>query len=169
MLSAMPAARSHRWRGAVPSTWLSELVPADDRNLGLQTVWRTTTCKVSINRLTSVRRCSTKVGGTSFRPKVAGNHDGAALASMMETHGINVWRNARAIVERREKHGARIFDTPKDFFPQFVRDQRRARSLRDQAPLLQAGAGEPTSVRQDGRAVLDEDPRPVLWPGPYAR
>ena len=46
---------------------------------------------------------------------------GAAMASMMETYSFNVWRNAQAIVELREKHGVQILDTPKDFFPEFVR------------------------------------------------
>ena len=43
------------------------------------------------------------------------------MASMMETYSFNVWRNAQAIVELREKHGVQILDTPKDFFPEFVR------------------------------------------------
>ena len=43
------------------------------------------------------------------------------MASMMETYSFNVWRNAQAIVELREKHGVNILDTPKEFFPEFVR------------------------------------------------
>ncbi len=45
----------------------------------------------------------------------------AALASMTETYTFNVYRNAQAIIELREKHGVQILDTPKDFFPEFVR------------------------------------------------
>ena len=40
---------------------------------------------------------------------------------MAETYAFNVWRNAQAVVELREKHGVQIMDTPKDFFPEFVR------------------------------------------------
>ena len=43
--------------------------------------------------------------------------DGAHDANHLE----RVWRNAQAIVELREKHGVEIRDTPKDFFPEFVR------------------------------------------------
>ncbi len=46
---------------------------------------------------------------------------GAALASMIETYSFNVYRNAQAIVELREKHGVQILDTPKEFYPEFVK------------------------------------------------
>jgi TRAP-type mannitol/chloroaromatic compound transport system substrate-binding protein len=40
---------------------------------------------------------------------------------MAETYAFNVARNAQAVVELREKHGVQIQDTPKEFFPEFVR------------------------------------------------
>jgi len=45
----------------------------------------------------------------------------AALASMMETYTYNVYRNAQAVVKLRNDFKVQILDTPKDFFPEFVR------------------------------------------------
>jgi len=45
----------------------------------------------------------------------------AAMASMTETYTFNVYRNAQAIVKLRNEHKVQIHDTPKDFFPEFVR------------------------------------------------
>jgi TRAP-type mannitol/chloroaromatic compound transport system substrate-binding protein len=39
----------------------------------------------------------------------------------METYTYNVARNARAVVRLREEFKVQIHDTPKDFFPEFVR------------------------------------------------
>ncbi len=86
----------------------------------------------------------------------------AAMASMMETYTYNVYRNAQAIVRLRNEFKVEIHDTPKDFFPQFVRatnvvlDRYAA-----EGRVLQAGARLAAQFREDRRAVLDEDPRPV--------
>jgi len=45
----------------------------------------------------------------------------AAMASMTETYTYNVARNARAVVRLRDEFKVQIHDTPKDFFPEFVR------------------------------------------------
>jgi len=111
----VPAAQ----RGTIDAAeWIG---PADDRNLGLHTVWK--------NYYLQGLHQSTDIGEVLFNkgwwdkltPDLQEILKGAALASMMETYGFNVWRNAQAIVELREKHGVQILDTPKDFFPEFVR------------------------------------------------
>ena len=43
------------------------------------------------------------------------------MASMTETYTFNVYRNAQAIVRLRNEFKVEIHDTPKDFFPEFVR------------------------------------------------
>jgi len=45
----------------------------------------------------------------------------AAMASMTETYTFNVYRNAQAIQRLRSEFKVNIHDTPKDFFPEFVR------------------------------------------------
>ena len=111
----VPAAQ----RGTIDAAeWIG---PADDRNLGLHTVWK--------NYYLQGLHQSTDIGevlyNKSFYDKLAPDLkailQAAALASMAETYAFNVWRNAQAIVELREKHGVQVLDTPKDFFPEFVR------------------------------------------------
>ena len=111
----VPAAQ----RGTIDAAeWIG---PADDRNLGLHTIWK-------YYYLQGLHQ-STDVGevlfNKAFWDKLPNDLKeilkGAALASMTETYAFNVWRNAQAIVELREKHNVQIMDTPKDFFPEFVR------------------------------------------------
>lgn len=111
----VPAAQ----RGTIDAAeWIG---PADDRNLGLHTVWK--------NYYLQGLHQSTDVGEVLFNkaywdrlaPDLKEIVRTAALASMTETYAFNVYRNALAIVELREKHGVQIHDTPKDFFPEFVR------------------------------------------------
>ena len=106
-------------RGTIDAAeWIG---PADDRNLGLHTVWK--------NYYLQGLHQSTDIGEVLFNktwwnklsPDLQEILRGAAMASMMETYSFNVWRNAQAIVELREKHGVNILDTPKEFFPEFVR------------------------------------------------
>jgi TRAP-type mannitol/chloroaromatic compound transport system substrate-binding protein len=40
---------------------------------------------------------------------------------MTETYTFNVYRNAQAVVKLRNDFKVQILDTPKDFFPEFVR------------------------------------------------
>jgi len=111
----VPAAQ----RGTIDAAeWIG---PADDRNLGLHTVWK-------YYYLQGLHQ-STDVGEVLYNkdfynklsPDLQAILKTAALASMAETYTFNVYRNAQAIVELREKHGVKIEDTPKDFFPEFVR------------------------------------------------
>ena len=111
----VPAAQ----RGTIDAAeWIG---PADDRNLGLHTVWK--------NYYLQGLHQSTDVGEVLFNktffdglaPDLKEIVRGAAMASIAETYTFNVWRNAQAVVELREKHGVEIRDTPKDFFPEFVR------------------------------------------------
>jgi TRAP-type mannitol/chloroaromatic compound transport system substrate-binding protein len=111
----VPAAQ----RGTIDAAeWIG---PADDRNLGLHTVWK--------NYYLQGLHQSTDIGEVLYNktfydklaPDLKAILQAAALASIAETYAFNVWRNAQAIVELREKHGVQILDTPKDFFPEFVR------------------------------------------------
>ena len=111
----VPAAQ----RGTIDAAeWIG---PADDRNLGLHTVWK--------NYYLQGLHQSTDIGEVLFNKTwwdkqpadVKEILKGAALASMMETYSFNVYRNAQAIVELREKHNVQILDTPKEFYPEFVK------------------------------------------------
>lgn len=45
----------------------------------------------------------------------------AAMASMTETYTYNVYRNAQAVLKLKNEFKVTIHDTPRDFFPEFVR------------------------------------------------
>ncbi len=102
----------------VAAEWIG---PADDRNLGLHTVWK--------NYYLQGLHQSTDVGEILWNrdwynklpPEQKAILEAASMASIGETYTFNVWRNAQAIVELREKHGVQILDTPKEFFPEFIK------------------------------------------------
>ncbi len=111
----VPAAQ----RGTIDAAeWIG---PADDRNLGLHTVWKYYYLQ-GLHQSTDVGELLwNKDFHNKLTPDLKEILKTAALASMTETYSFNVWRNAQAVIELREKHGVQILDTPKDFFPEFVR------------------------------------------------
>lgn len=111
----VPAAQ----RGTIDAAeWIG---PADDRNLGLHTIWKHYYLQ-GLHQSTDIGEVLWNKGfHDKLSPDLKEILKGAALASMTETYSFNVARNAQAIVELREKHGVQILDTPKDFFPEFVR------------------------------------------------
>lgn len=111
----VPAAQ----RGVIDAAeWIG---PADDLNLGLHTIWK--------NYYLQGLHQSTDVGEVIFNkaafdrlpPDVKEIVNAASMASMAETYAFNVARNAAAIVKLRTEFKVEIRDTPKDFFPEFVR------------------------------------------------
>ena len=106
-------------RGVIDAAeWIG---PADDLNLGLQTIWKHYYLQ-GLHQSTDIGEIIiNKTVWDKLSPDLQEILRGAAMASMMETYSFNVWRNAQAIVELREKHGVNILDTPKEFFPEFVR------------------------------------------------
>jgi TRAP-type mannitol/chloroaromatic compound transport system substrate-binding protein len=111
----VPAAQ----RGVIDAAeWIG---PADDINLGLQTVWK--------HYYLQGLHQSTDIGEVIFNksfwaklpPDIQEIVRTAAMASMTETYTYNVARNAKAIVRLKNEFKVEIHDTPKDFFPEFVR------------------------------------------------
>ena len=111
----VPAAQ----RGTIDAAeWIG---PADDLNLGLQTVWK--------NYYLQGLHQSTDIGeviiNKKFWDKLPADIQAivrtAAMASMTETYTFNVYRNAQAVIKLRNEFKVNIQDTPKDFFPAFVK------------------------------------------------
>ena len=111
----VPAAQ----RGVIDAAeWIG---PADDLNLGLHTVWK--------NYYLQGLHQSTDVGEVIFNKTVFDRLPAdvkeivkvASMASMAETYAFNVARNAAAIIKLKNEFKVEIHDTPKDFFPEFVR------------------------------------------------
>lgn len=111
----VPAAQ----RGTIDAAeWIG---PADDRNLGLHTIWKYYYLQ-GLHQSTDIGEVLwNKTFYDKLSPDLKEILKAAALASMAETYSFNVWRNAQAVIELRDKHGVQILDTPKDFFPEFVK------------------------------------------------
>jgi TRAP-type mannitol/chloroaromatic compound transport system substrate-binding protein len=106
-------------RGVIDAAeWIG---PADDMNLGLQTVWKHYYLQ-GLHQSTDIGEILiNKTVWDKLSPDLQEIIRTAAMASMTETYTYNVYRNAQAIVKLRNEFKVEIHDTPKDFFPQFVR------------------------------------------------
>jgi len=111
----VPAAQ----RGVIDAAeWIG---PADDLNLGLHRVWK--------NYYLQGLHQSTDIGEVLINKGVWAKLPAdlqeivrtAAMASMMETYTYNVYRNAAAVKKLRDEFKVTIHDTPRDFYPEFVR------------------------------------------------
>jgi TRAP-type mannitol/chloroaromatic compound transport system substrate-binding protein len=106
-------------RGVIDAAeWIG---PADDMNLGLQTVWKHYYLQ-GLHQSTDIGEILiNKTVWNKLSPDLQEIIRTAAMASMTETYTYNVARNARAVVRLRDEFKVQIHDTPKDFFPEFVR------------------------------------------------
>ncbi len=111
----VPAAQ----RGTIDAAeWIG---PADDMNLGLHTVWKYYYLQ-GLHQSTDVGELLiNKSVWNKLTPDLQEIMRTAAMASMTETYTYNVYRNAVAVQKLRNEHKVQILDTPKDFFPEFVR------------------------------------------------
>ena len=111
----VPAAQ----RGVIDAAeWIG---PADDMNLGLHTVWKFYYLQ-GLHQSTDIGEVIVnKSFWNKLPPDIQEIVRTAAMASMTETYTFNVYRNALAVVKLRNDFKVQILDTPKDFFPEFVR------------------------------------------------
>ena len=111
----VPAAQ----RGVIDAAeWIG---PADDLNLGLQSVWKHYYLQ-GLHQSTDIGELIiNKAAWNKLSPDLQEIIRAAAMASMTETYTFNVFKNAQAIVKLRNEFKVQIHDTPKDFFPEFVR------------------------------------------------
>lgn len=111
----VPAAQ----RGVIDAAeWIG---PADDMNLGLHTVWKYYYLQ-GLHQSTDIGEVIVnKTFWSKLPPDIQEIVRTAAMASMTETYTFNVYRNAQAVVKLRNDFKVQILDTPKDFFPEFVR------------------------------------------------
>jgi len=118
---AMPGAESvpAAQRGVIDAAeWIG---PADDMNLGLHTVWKYYYLQ-GLHQSTDIGEVIiNKTFWSKLPPDIQEIVRTAAMASMTETYTFNVYRNAQAVVKLRNEFKVQILDTPKDFFPEFVR------------------------------------------------
>jgi len=95
--------------------------PADDMALGFQNVFKHYYLQ-GLHQSTDVAELIlNKAAWNKLPADLKAIVEDAAMSSMTETYTFNVYRNAQAIVKLRNEFKVQIHDTPKDFFPEFVR------------------------------------------------
>jgi len=111
----LPAAQ----RGVIDAAeWIG---PADDMNLGLHTVWKYYYLQ-GLHQSTDVSEVLFNKTFWDKLPKdIQEIFRAAAMAATLEGQNAAVHRNAVALRKLREEHGVQVLDTPKDFFPEFLR------------------------------------------------
>jgi TRAP-type mannitol/chloroaromatic compound transport system substrate-binding protein len=106
-------------RGTIDAAeWIG---PADDLNLGLQTIWKYYYLQ-GLHQSTDVG--DLYINGDFWKklpPDIQEIIRTAAMASIAETYMYNVAKNAQAVVKLRDQYHVQVLDTPSDFFPEFVR------------------------------------------------
>ena len=131
----VPAAQ----RGTIDAAeWIG---PADDLNLGLQTVWKNYYLQ-GLHQSTDIGEVLiNKTVWNKLSPDLQEIMRTAAMASMTETYTFNVYRNAQAIVQAAQRVQGADPRHAEGLLPRVrARDQRRARPLRGEGRVLQAGA-----------------------------
>jgi len=110
-------------RGVIDAAeWIG---PADDMLLGFYTVWKNYYLQ-GLHQATDVGDIYINSDWWNKLPKdLQAIVEVCAMASIADTWNFNVYKNAMAVKELQEKHGVTIHDTPKDFYPAFVKASKK--------------------------------------------
>lgn len=106
-------------RGLIDAAeWIS---PADDVNLGLHMIWKNYYLQ-GLHQATDVGELLiNKEFWNKLPPDLQEIMRAASMSSIAETYTFNVARNARALKDLREKHQVQVYDTPKEFYQEYVK------------------------------------------------
>lgn len=114
-IELLPAAQ----RGVIDGAeWIG---PADDMNLGLHTVFKYYYLQ-GLHQSTDV---SEVLINKTFWNKLPRDLQeivrAGAMASTLDGYNLNIHRNAVALRKFKDEHKIQVLDTPKDFYPEFLR------------------------------------------------
>jgi TRAP-type mannitol/chloroaromatic compound transport system substrate-binding protein len=106
-------------RGVIDAAeWIG---PADDVSLGLHLIWKNYYLQ-GLHQSTDVGEILiNKEVWDGLSPDLQEIFKGAVVAGMTETYVYNVARNARALKDLQDRHGVEVRDTPREFYPEFVK------------------------------------------------
>lgn len=115
----VPAAQ----RGVIDAAeWIG---PADDRNLGLQKIWKYYYLQ-GLHQQTDVGQILfNKAFWDSLPPDLQEMIRVASMASVAETFNSDIYDNARALQDFVHKDGVHVEDTPKDYYAKFMAAERQ--------------------------------------------
>jgi TRAP-type mannitol/chloroaromatic compound transport system substrate-binding protein len=99
--------------------------PADDRNLGLQKIWKYYYLQ-GLHQQTDVGQLIfNKDFWNSLPPDLKEIIRVAVMANVAETFNANIYDNAKALHQFEDKEGVHVLDTPLDYYPKFIASERK--------------------------------------------
>lgn len=115
----VPAAQ----RGVIDAAeWIN---PGEDIRLGLHQVWK----HYYLQGFHQASDLGSLIINKDFWGKLSPDLQAiiqtAAKASVTDSIAVNIYRNAAALKELREKHGVTIHDTPEDLYPAFLESSKK--------------------------------------------
>ena len=115
----VPAAQ----RGVIDAAeWIG---PADDRNLGLQKIWKYYYLQ-GLHQQTDVGQIVFNGDfWKSLPPDLQEIIKVAVMANVAETINASTYDNAVALQELQEKYGVHVEDTPADYYPKFIASEKK--------------------------------------------
>lgn len=127
----VPAAQ----RGVIDAAeWIG---PADDKNLGLQKVWKYYYLQ-GLHQQSDVGQILFNQGfWDSLPPDLKEIINVAARANMEDTRQASIYDNAVALREFEAKDGVKVLNTPADYYPKFIEAERKVtQSYAEKNPLF---------------------------------
>src|SRR3546814_5801884 len=110
-------------RGVIDAAeWIG---PADDRNLGLQKIWKYYYLQ-GLHQQNDVGQIF--INGDfwkSLPPDLQEIVKVAAKASIAETFNADIYNNSVALHQFQEKDGVKVLDTPEDYYPKFIAAEKK--------------------------------------------
>lgn len=110
-------------RGVIDAAeWIG---PADDRNLGLQKIWKYYYLQ-GLHQQTDVGQIYINTDFWESLPKdLQEIITVAARANIAETLNANIYDNSVALREFIDKEGVKVLDTPEEYYTEFIREEKK--------------------------------------------
>lgn len=110
-------------RGVIDAAeWIG---PADDRNLGLQKIWKYYYLQGLHQQTDVAELIFNKQFWESLPPDLQEMIRVAVMAQVAETLNANVYQNALAVRQFEEKDGVKVLDAPQSYYAEFIAAQKK--------------------------------------------
>src|SRR5690606_27285926 len=122
-------------RGVIDAAeWIG---PADDRNLGLQKIWKYYYLQ-GLHQQTDVGQIFINGDFWKSLPEdLQKIIEVAAKAQVSETLDANIYDNSMALHQFIDKEGVHVLDTPEDYYKDFIREEKKiTKKYADQNPFF---------------------------------
>jgi len=95
--------------------------PAEDMMMGFHTVWKHLYPQGLCQATDLTEMLINKDFWNKLSPDLQEIIRVGAMASFTDTWNLTIYRNSQALKTLKEKHGVQVHETPKDYYPEFVK------------------------------------------------